>query len=122
MSVSASHGYLEQHPHKGLAVNLVCFTWTLWSVFWFCACGGGVLWVSQTRVKKMDRNGFTFVELADMHLAYGAALGNALEAQRLYHERYPNRRLPSRPMFTSVAQRLRGNATSLSALLGSGRP
>jgi len=23
VSVSASHGYLEQHPHKGLAVNLV---------------------------------------------------------------------------------------------------
>jgi len=78
VSVSASHGYLEQHPHKGLAVNLVCFKWTLGSVFWFCACGGEVLWVSQTRVKKMDRDGFTFVELADMHLAYGAALGNAL--------------------------------------------
>jgi len=38
-----------------------------------------------------------------MHLAYGVALGSAVEAQRLYQERYPNRCLPSRPMFTSIA-------------------
>jgi len=57
----------------------------------------------------MDRNGSTFLELSDMHLAYGVALGNAVEAQRLYQERYPNRCLPLRPIFTSIAQRLRHN-------------
>jgi len=57
----------------------------------------------------MGRNGYTFHELSDMHLAYGVALGNAVEAQRLYQERYPNRCLSYRPMFTSIAQRLRDN-------------
>jgi len=55
----------------------------------------------------MDRNGSTFAELADMHLAYGAAVGNAEEARRIYHERFPNRRLPGAHMFVNNDQRLR---------------
>jgi len=27
----------------------------------------------------MDRNGYTFLELTDVHLAYGEALGNAVD-------------------------------------------
>ena len=49
----------------------------------------------------------TFPELADIHLAYGAANGNAVEARRLYAERYPGRHLPDRRFFISVDRRLR---------------
>lgn len=50
---------------------------------------------------------FTFPELADIHLAYGAANGNAVEARRLYAERHPGRHLPDRRLFSTVHQRLR---------------
>lgn len=33
---------------------------------------------------------FTWAELADTHLAYGAAHGNGRKAQRIYHELFPN--------------------------------
>jgi len=56
---------------------------------------------------KMDRNGYTFAELTDMHLAYRAALGNAEEARRIYHEWFPNGRLPGAHMFINNDQRLR---------------
>jgi len=36
---------------------------------------------------------FTFEELADMHLMYGLAEGNAAEARRFYADRYVNRKL-----------------------------
>ena len=48
----------------------------------------------------MDRNGYTFAQLADMHLAYGAASDSA-------EERLPNRRLRSAHMFVNNDQRLR---------------
>ena len=41
-------------------------------------------------------------ELADMHMVYGAAHGNAREAVRLYQERFPNRYLPGHEMFTAI--------------------
>ncbi|KAJ8951686.1 hypothetical protein NQ318_012228, partial [Aromia moschata] len=43
---------------------------------------------------------------ADMHLMYGLASCNALEARRLYHERCPNRILPNQKTFQWVDQRL----------------
>ena len=46
-------------------------------------------------------------ELADMHLAYGAANGNAREAARLYQERFPNRYLAGHRMFMAIHRRLR---------------
>lgn len=56
---------------------------------------------------------FTFEELADMHLMYGLAEGNAAEARRLYADRYVNRRLPHWQTFVRVDRRLRetGNYT-----------
>jgi hypothetical protein len=33
---------------------------------------------------------FTWVELTDTHLAYGAAHGNGRKAQRIYHEIFLN--------------------------------
>ncbi|KAJ8915386.1 hypothetical protein NQ315_008273 [Exocentrus adspersus] len=54
---------------------------------------------------------FTFGEYADMHLMYGLASCNALEARRLYKERFPDRRLPERKTFERVDQRLRETGT-----------
>lgn len=42
-----------------------------------------------------------------MLLVYGAANCNGREAQRLYQERYPNRRLPSHQTFATTYRRLR---------------
>ena len=44
-----------------------------------------------------------------MHLAYGAATGNARQAARLYQERFPNRYIPGHRMFSNLHQRLRDN-------------
>lgn len=46
-------------------------------------------------------------ELTDMHFCYGLADGRDREAQRLYAERYPNRRCPSRTIFSRIHRRLR---------------
>ncbi|GFY25624.1 DUF4817 domain-containing protein [Trichonephila clavipes] len=50
----------------------------------------------------MDTN----AELADMHLAYGAANCSGPAAQRLNAERYPMRRIPSHNFFARLHQRL----------------
>lgn len=50
---------------------------------------------------------YSNLEIADMHFTYGRANGNALAAQRLYAEQYPQRRLPHHSTFTSIHQRLR---------------
>ncbi|KAJ3661754.1 hypothetical protein Zmor_006139 [Zophobas morio] len=49
--------------------------------------------------------------MADMHLMYGRAFGNSHEAQRLYGEAFPQRRLPDHRTFTAIDQRLRENGT-----------
>lgn len=54
---------------------------------------------------------FTSQEMADMHLIYGEARGNGMEAQRLYQERFPNRRHPHHATFASIHQRLRDSGT-----------
>lgn len=46
-------------------------------------------------------------EYADMHLVYGAADGNALEARRRYSELFPRRQLPNHQTFVSVDRRMR---------------
>ncbi|GBP11268.1 hypothetical protein EVAR_92812_1 [Eumeta japonica] len=50
---------------------------------------------------------FTNEEYADIMMAYGRADGNAREARRIYEERFPNRRLPSRSTFQNTYRRLR---------------
>ncbi|KAJ3655389.1 hypothetical protein Zmor_014522 [Zophobas morio] len=47
--------------------------------------------------------------MTDMVLIYGRAFGNAHEAQRLYQEEFPGRRLPHHTTFSAVVQRLREN-------------
>lgn len=50
---------------------------------------------------------YSFQEYADMHLMYGKANCNSLEARRLYCQQFPDRRLPNRKTFERVDQRLR---------------
>ena len=61
-------------------------------------------------------------ELADMHLAYGAANGNARQAARLYQERFPNRYLPGHRMFTAIHRRLREHGSFTGRMAMAGRP
>jgi hypothetical protein len=50
---------------------------------------------------------YTWDEMTDILLACGAADGNGRMAQRLYQERFPNRRLPHHSTFASTNRRLR---------------
>ena len=50
---------------------------------------------------------FTNAELADMHMIYGEAGGNALLAVRMYSDTFPNRRVPGHRFFTNLHLRLR---------------
>jgi hypothetical protein len=54
---------------------------------------------------------YTNEEYADMQLILGEARGNSAEVERLYTERFSNRRTPSRPTFLAVDQRLRETGT-----------
>ena len=50
---------------------------------------------------------FSHVEYCDMHLMYGFCSGSARAAVEEYRRRFPNRRIPSRSVFTRVHQILR---------------
>lgn len=49
---------------------------------------------------------YSNLEMSQMHFIYGLANGNALEAMRIYHERYPNRVCPDSRTFTNIHRRL----------------
>ena len=61
-------------------------------------------------------------ELADMHLVYGEAHQNSRAARRLYHARFPNRRLPSHVLFQRLDVRLRETGSLLPSAADRGRP
>ena len=50
---------------------------------------------------------FAHVEYCDMHFEYGFCDGNARVAVEEYQRRFPNRRIPSRSVFTRIHQTLR---------------
>lgn len=50
---------------------------------------------------------YTVAEYADMHLIYGECRCNALEAARVYAERFPGRAHPHSQLFTRLHLRLR---------------
>ncbi|XP_050299347.1 uncharacterized protein LOC126738183 [Anthonomus grandis grandis] len=50
---------------------------------------------------------YTTEEYADIVFAYGRANGNTREAQRIYEEQYPNRRVPHHDTFANTFRRLR---------------
>lgn len=66
-------------------------------------------------------NNYTFQEYCDIHYCYGMARGNSKLAQRLYHERFPNRLLPNHKTFTNVHNRLRETGTFKSCMADTGR-
>jgi hypothetical protein len=53
---------------------------------------------------------FSHVEYCDMHFVYGFCDGNARAAVDEYQRRFPDRRIPSTPVFTRIHQTLRDNA------------
>jgi hypothetical protein len=50
---------------------------------------------------------FSNAEFADMHFVYGFCDGNSSAAMREYRRRFPNRRVPSKNVFTRLHQRLK---------------
>src|SRR5215475_14365813 len=50
---------------------------------------------------------FSHAEYCDMHFVYGFCNGNARAAVEEYQRRYPDRRIPSRGVFTRINQTLR---------------
>ena len=50
---------------------------------------------------------FSHVEYCDMHFVYGFRKGNACAAVEEYQRRFPDRRIPSRGVFTRINQTLR---------------
>ena len=61
---------------------------------------------------------YTWIELADMHLTYGAS-GRA--AQRPYRDRYPNRRITHHTTFSSIHRRVCQSGTPTSRWPRTGR-
>jgi hypothetical protein len=56
-------------------------------------------------------SGYSFIELADMHLVLGKCIENATDAVRKYREHYHNQRIPDRRDFLSVARGLQEAGT-----------
>ena len=50
---------------------------------------------------------FSHVEYCDMHFVYGFCNGNARAALEEYQRRFPDRRIPSRGVFTRIHQTMR---------------
>jgi len=54
---------------------------------------------------------FSHVEYCDMHFVYGFCDGNACAAVDEYQRCFPDRRIPSRSVFTRIHQTLRDNGS-----------
>jgi len=50
---------------------------------------------------------FSHVEYCDMHFVYGICNGNARAAVEEYQRRFPDRKIPSRGVFTRIRQTMR---------------
>ena len=50
---------------------------------------------------------FSYVEYCGMHFVYGFCNGNARAAVEEYQRRFPDRRIPSRGVFTRIHQTMR---------------
>lgn len=64
---------------------------------------------------------YTYAEMADMYLCYGRAYGSARRARRIYHETFPNRRIPCDKTFSRLDQRLRDHGSFSKSTVDSGR-
>ena len=64
---------------------------------------------------------YTWIELANMHLAYGAVFTSGRAAQRHYRDRYPNPRITHHTTFSSIHRRLCQSGTLHRRVDGQGR-
>ena len=64
---------------------------------------------------------FSHVEYCDMHFVYGFCNGNSRAAVEEYRRRFPDRRIPSRRVFTRIHQTLRDNGCFPSVSVSSER-
>src|SRR5215469_5408052 len=64
---------------------------------------------------------FSHMEYCDMHFVYGFCDGNARAAVQEYQRRFPDRRIPSRSVFTRIHQTLRDTCSLPSVSLQSER-
>ena len=64
---------------------------------------------------------FSHVEYCDMHFVYGFCDGNACAAVEEYQRRFPDRRIPSRSVFSRIHQTLRDTGSLPSVSLQSER-
>ena len=64
---------------------------------------------------------FSHVEYCDMHFVYGFYNGNAHAAVEEYQRRFPDRRIPSRGVFTRINQTLRDTGSLPSVAVRSER-
>ena len=70
-------------------------------------------------MKNMER--YTWIELTNMHRAYGAAFPRGRAVQRLYRDRYPNCRNTHHTTFSSIHRRLCQSGTVHRRVDGQGR-
>jgi len=64
---------------------------------------------------------FSIAEYADMMYVYGFCDGNSVHAVAEYQQRFPNRRIPTRRVFTRVYQTLRDAGTLPGVRIAAGR-
>jgi len=64
---------------------------------------------------------FSHMEYCDMHFVYGFCDGNTCAAVQEYQRRFPDRRIPSRSVFTRIRQTLRDTGSLPSVSLQSKR-
>jgi hypothetical protein len=55
----------------------------------------------------------TYSELTDMHFMFAGAYGSTLQAQRLYQEHFPDRRVPDRKSFSGTNHYLFYNCNAI---------
>jgi len=64
---------------------------------------------------------FSYVEYCDMHFVFGFCDGNSSAAVKEYQRRFPDRRIPSRSVFTRIHQTLHDTGSLPSVSLQSER-
>lgn len=69
-----------------------------------------------------NHHAFSNSEMADMHLMYGLAECNSLEAKRLYEQHFPNRVAPCHKTFSAIHARLSENGSFSRNGYAAGRP
>jgi len=65
---------------------------------------------------------YTFSEQTDMILVLGFCEGNYSMSSRVYHEKFPDRRVPSRKTFKTLERRLREQGSFKPLTINRGRP